>query len=144
MPDLATETWLKDVCLKSNSPTVQSSAAIALKRLIDKRDRFRSVLVGANEEMRGKLGEELVAYLEKSPDPNELDLIETTLDGYIDGYIDGNEELLEDAKNQLFALKYLSIGKVAPEIAGADTDGVDFKLSDYRGKVVFLDFWGDW
>ena len=73
-----------------------------------------------------------------------LDLIETTLDGYIDGYIDGNEELLEDAKNQLFALKYLSIGKVAPEIAGADTDGVDFKLSDYRGKVVFLDFWGDW
>ena len=88
----------------------------------------------------GKLGEELVAYLEKSPDPNELDLIETTLDGYIDG----NEELLEDAKNQLFALKYLSIGKVAPEIAGADTDGVDFKLSDYRGKVVFLDFWGDW
>ena len=128
MPDLATETWLKDVCLKSNSPTAQSSAAIALKRFIDKRDRFRSVLVGANKEMRGK----------------ELDLIETTLDGYIDGYIDGNEELLEDAKNQLFALKYLSIGKVAPEIAGADTDGVDFKLSDYRGKVVFLDFWGDW
>ena len=23
-------------------------------------------------------------------------------------------------------------------------DGVKFKLSDYRGKVVVLDFWGDW
>ena len=37
-----------------------------------------------------------------------------------------------------------SIGKVAPEIEGSDADGVAFKLSDYRGKVVMLDFWGDW
>ncbi len=32
-------------------------------------------------------------------------------------------------------------GKVAPEITGVDADGVAFKLSDYRGKVVLLDFW---
>ena len=32
----------------------------------------------------------------------------------------------------------------APEIEGNDLDGVAFKLSDYRGKVVVLDFWGDW
>lgn len=36
------------------------------------------------------------------------------------------------------------IGSVAPDIEGVDTDGVRFKLSDYRGKVVVLDFWGDW
>ena len=35
-------------------------------------------------------------------------------------------------------------GKVAPDIAGVDLDGVAFKLSDYKGKVIFLDFWGDW
>jgi hypothetical protein len=35
-------------------------------------------------------------------------------------------------------------GNVAPEIAGEDLDGVAFKLSDYKGKVIFLDFWGDW
>jgi cytochrome oxidase Cu insertion factor (SCO1/SenC/PrrC family) len=40
--------------------------------------------------------------------------------------------------------KALSIGKVAPEIEAEDIDGVKFKLSDYRGKVVVLDFWGDW
>ena len=28
--------------------------------------------------------------------------------------------------------------------AGEDLNGVAFKLSDYRGKVVVLDFWGDW
>ena len=38
----------------------------------------------------------------------------------------------------------LAIGKLAPEISGVDVDGRKFKLSDYRGKVVVLDFWGDW
>ena len=38
----------------------------------------------------------------------------------------------------------LSIGKEAPEIEGEDIDGNKFKLSDYRGKVVVLDFWGHW
>lgn len=38
----------------------------------------------------------------------------------------------------------LNIGQRAPEIEGEDIDGVAFKLSDYRGKVVVLDFWGDW
>ena len=50
----------------------------------------------------------------------------------------------EAADNALFQLKYLSIGKIAPDIEGEDLDGVAFKLSDYRGKVVVLDFWGDW
>jgi cytochrome oxidase Cu insertion factor (SCO1/SenC/PrrC family) len=38
----------------------------------------------------------------------------------------------------------LEVGNRAPEIQGEDLDGVKFKLSDYRGKVVMLDFWGDW
>ena len=38
----------------------------------------------------------------------------------------------------------LEIGKVAPEIEGIDVAGTKFRLSDYRGKIVLLDFWGDW
>jgi hypothetical protein len=38
----------------------------------------------------------------------------------------------------------LPVGSEAPEISGEDIDGVPFKLSDYRGKVVLLDFWGHW
>jgi hypothetical protein len=41
-------------------------------------------------------------------------------------------------------LELFHIGAVAPEISGKDLDDVDFKLSDYRGKVVLLDFWGFW
>ena len=48
------------------------------------------------------------------------------------------------AENDLFELRNLQIGMPAPDIVGADVDGVAFKLSDYRGKVVVLDFWGFW
>ena len=48
------------------------------------------------------------------------------------------------AERALFELKNLQIGMLAPEIEAGDLDGVSFKLSDYRGKVVVLDFWGDW
>jgi cytochrome oxidase Cu insertion factor (SCO1/SenC/PrrC family) len=39
------------------------------------------------------------------------------------------------------ASKPTDAGKPAPEIAGIDADGKKFFLSDYRGKVVLLDFW---
>jgi peroxiredoxin len=35
------------------------------------------------------------------------------------------------------------VGRPAPETEGPDADGKFFRLSDYRGKVVLLDFWGD-
>jgi hypothetical protein len=38
----------------------------------------------------------------------------------------------------------IQVGMTAPEIEGEDIDGKKFKLSDYRGKVVLLDFWGNW
>lgn len=47
----------------------------------------------------------------------------------------------EVAKRELYAIRNLSVGKVAPDIVGKDQDGVPFKLSDYREKVVLLYFW---
>lgn len=55
-----------------------------------------------------------------------------------------NKNVKNMAKNELFELRFLSIGKVAPDILGKDLDDKSFKLSDYRGKVVLLDFWGFW
>ena len=52
--------------------------------------------------------------------------------------------LADSANGSLFEVRNLAIGKVAPEVEGQDVDGVDFKLTDYRGKVVVIDFWGDW
>ncbi len=52
--------------------------------------------------------------------------------------------LAADVEGLLFERDHLQIGCVAPDIEGADLDGTRFKLSDYRGKVVVVDFWGDW
>ncbi len=52
--------------------------------------------------------------------------------------------LADAAGRDLFELRHLTVGRPAPDIEGEDTDGKKFKLSDYRGKVVLLDFWGHW
>ncbi len=36
------------------------------------------------------------------------------------------------------------VGDVAPEVISKDTLGVEYKLSDYRGHWVLLDFWASW
>ena len=58
--------------------------------------------------------------------------------------ITDDEDYHAMADQLLFEVDNLQVGCKAPEIVGQDTDGVDFKLSDYRGKVVMLDFWGFW
>jgi peroxiredoxin len=53
--------------------------------------------------------------------------------------------LRECAKRALVEVSgELAVGKPAPEIEGPDADGQPFRLSDYRGKVVVLSFFGDW
>lgn len=56
----------------------------------------------------------------------------------------GRQTVADAAKGDLFELQHLSVGKTAPEIEGKDGDGKNFKLSDYKGKVVVLDFWAGW
>lgn len=45
------------------------------------------------------------------------------------------------AKGRLFEIEHLQVGCEAPEILGTTLAGMPFKLSDYRGKVVVLEFW---
>jgi peroxiredoxin len=54
------------------------------------------------------------------------------------------QSLSKIVEERLFEHRYLGIGCVAPDIEGVDCDGEAFKLSDYRGQVVVLDFWADW
>jgi thiol-disulfide isomerase/thioredoxin len=63
---------------------------------------------------------------------------------YADKEYEGGITFGDLAKSALFEIKNLSVGKIAPDIAGEDLDGAPFKLSDYRGKVVMLSFWATW
>ena len=56
-------------------------------------------------------------------------------------YYGSGGTIREKAEAELFQIRQLAVGKVAPDIEGEDQDGKRFKLSDYRGKVVLVDFW---
>ena len=70
------------------------------------------------------------------------------LKSYADAFVPNSRMRLGTlASAQLDRIKNipnLIVGKVAPEIVGEDIDGKPLKLSDYRGKVVVLTFWGHW
>jgi hypothetical protein len=51
---------------------------------------------------------------------------------------------LRTSQSRLPASEGLAVGQLAPEIAGVDAHGNPLRLSDYRGRVVVLDFWGNW
>lgn len=55
-----------------------------------------------------------------------------------------DDNIRDASAGSVFKLTHLREGMVAPDIVGEDFDGAEFKLSDYRGKVVVIDFWGDW
>jgi len=56
----------------------------------------------------------------------------------------GEQTYGEFADAWLFVKENLVVGKVAPGFEAVDENGVKWKLEDYRGKVVVIDFWGDW
>ncbi|MFT3879687.1 MAG: redoxin domain-containing protein [Gemmatales bacterium] len=80
--------------------------------------------------------------MESKPEEAEK-LFETIMEKYKD-LPKFDTGLGKRAGGNLFELRNLQIGKVVPEIEGEDVDGKKFKISDYRGKVVMLDFWGHW
>jgi len=64
--------------------------------------------------------------------------------GFIEGVMAGRPEDAEGLEKWLFMTQNLMIGDVAPNIVGADFDGVQFELADFRGKVTVLYFTGQW
>ena len=80
-------------------------------------------------------------------DPNRMKEYEEVLKTLTTEHLDlkiGRREVVKAIVAEREATKNFAIGKVAPEIVGKDVDGKEMKLTDYRGKVVVLDFWGDW
>jgi hypothetical protein len=53
-------------------------------------------------------------------------------------------EQASSAKGRLFRYTKLLVGMPCPDFETVDADGTPFKLSDYRGKVTVIGFWGFW
>lgn len=48
------------------------------------------------------------------------------------------------AQPPLTEMTRLQVGGEAPDFAARDAEGRSFRLSDYRGRVVVVEFWGFW
>jgi len=109
------EKHLRTLMEKNSSGDVKLEAKLALAMLKGKDE--------ASQPEAEKIYESLIEDLAKNP---------------------AKKQLLDRAKNELDDIKIRGIGKAVPEIAGNDLDDKEFKLSDYKGKVVLIDFWGFW
>jgi hypothetical protein len=116
--DKESETLLRAMLEKNSHKAVQGQACLALAQHLNGRSR-------AQPDQATKEVEELFERAaEKYGD------VKTAFGTVAD-----------KAKSELFEIRFLAIGKTAPDIEGEDQDGKKFRLSDYKGKVVLLDFW---
>lgn len=150
--DEDSEHLLRAVLEKSKDRPAQAQACLALAQQAENRvklaEQFKErPAVAKNYETL--MGKEFVEALTKAgPEKLSKDL-EVLYERIVKDFADvtdakGNK-LSKGVEDKLDELRHpIAIGKEAPEIAGEDIDGKKFKLSDYRGKVVLLDFWGNW
>lgn len=105
---------------------------------------LRSILEkNPNRDVQGQACLSLGRALKNKSPADAERYLERTVEKYGD-VKSGQSNLGDNAKGELFEVRNLGIGKPAPEIEGQDVDGKPLRLSEYRGKVVVLDFWGDW
>ncbi len=56
----------------------------------------------------------------------------------------GGTSWARQASEYLYGTQRLLVGQAAPDFEATDVEGAKFELSDYRGKVVVVKFWGFW
>ena len=97
----------------------------------------------AQAQLHAKFG---LASLLANKDPESQPEAEKLLQGIIDHSANAPKDaLVQQAKQQLEEVRGpRALGKPVPDITGDDLDSKAFKLSDYKGKVVLIDFWGFW
>jgi len=105
------------------------------------------------ESMRAEFGMEEDAETAEETDPEEdtdpkaeIDAdLQLLIDEYGDVPMEGSTYgTVAYAHLTAHTAEELAIGQPAPEIIGSNVDGEEMRLSQFLGKVVVIDFWGDW
>lgn len=142
------EEFLRAVLAENPHRNVQATACLALAHFLNSRLQRLDLCQEQPQlakEFADLYGQDYFARLQQQAREQTIKEVENLFvqaaDNYGDVVLPGGEAVAARAKAELFEIRHLSIGKQAPEIEGEDQDGQRFKLSDYRGKVVLLDFW---
>jgi len=146
-----TEGFLRKLLEESPHEDVRGKACYALTKYLNSSAQILRQIADRPElaqYVERQFGKEFAKRLASSDEDAIKEEVEILFQRVVDEFGDvasGRGATLGDvAGRDLFEIQHLAIGQIAPEIEGEDVDGVHFKLSDYRGKVVALDFWGNW
>ena len=142
--------WRSNICrARASSPSCRRALLHAPEV-----EHFLRAVLGKNrdKDTQGLACFSLAQFLkDKAGDDNQklrkeaMSLLDLCITKYADCAIGNKDATLgECAVPLLFEMRRLAVGKVVPDIIGADLDGKKFKLSDYRGKVVMLSYWATW
>ena len=148
---------LRKVLKENASKKTRATAAFALACLLKERLLFVRAVKKDDPskpvDWDKRLGKETVAALRR----DDADAMEKEAERLFErlmkekdfgspliDYKNRKERLADLAERAVFHWRQLVPGKPAPEIVGKDIDGKPMKLSDFKGKVVLLDFWGHW
>jgi hypothetical protein len=124
--DEVSESLLRAFLEKDSRREVQGLASLTLAQELHRRLEIDPTGVGATASR-------VRAECEK--------LLRRAAEEFGDVKLAGGGTVKAKALLELDGLLHLAVGQVAPDIDGEDQDGKKFRLSDYRGKVVLLDFW---
>jgi hypothetical protein len=142
------EPFLRAVMAANPNKSIQATACLSLGSFLNNRAHKVNLCRARPEfarEFADLYGKEYLAALlrqDRGKVVREAEAVfRQAAEKYGEVKLPGGNTVAEQADVEISALRNLSVGKQAPEIDGVDQDGRQFKLSDYRGKVVLLDFW---
>jgi hypothetical protein len=145
------ETFLRTVLARSPHREVQGMACLRLAQFLNGRLRRLDVLAvhpemaARYERWFGRVYLEELRRQDRAVAMQEVETIfERAASEFADTKLPYGRTAGETANSELHEIRHLSIGKQALELEGLDQDGQPIKLSDYRGKVVLLDFWNQY
>jgi hypothetical protein len=145
------ETFLRAVLEKNPHRGVRAQACLALAQFLNNRLHRLDLLKDQPElaeEFADLYGREYLEELRRQDRTGAATEVEAVFEraarDYGDVKLPDGVTVAEKADAGLFEARHLAVGKEAPEIDGEDQDGRRFKLSDYRGRVVLIDFWSEY
>jgi hypothetical protein len=145
------ETFLRTVMKTSPHREIQALACLRLAQFLNGRLK-RLDLVKEQPDMakryKGLFGKDYLDGLLRQDRAKAVKEVEAAFElataKYGDVKVPYGGTVAQTVKTELYDIRFLSVGKTAPDIEGDDQDGKRFKLSDYRGKVVLLYFWQEY
>jgi hypothetical protein len=146
------EPLLRAVLARNPHRDVQAQACLSLARYLSNRRQRLDITRQEPKlarEFTDLFGKEYLASLQQQDravaEKEAEAVFERAVGEFGDVKMPGGEgKVGEKAEADLFEMRHLAVGKEAPDIEGEDQEGQKFKLSEYRGKVVLLDFWSEY